>query len=152
ADHVKRARSYYEGDPLQRRSGPTTTKGEIIMRYLNRETAKPFSRWLSLVALLLLGLAPAWAQAPDEIPVPLQEWGETSDDIPDGYMIIEGYILVPIGFDQINAPPWATNLWPNGVVPYEFDTSVTADHRTAMLAAMAEWTAVANVTFRVRTN
>jgi len=41
-----------------------------------------------------------------------------------------------------------TNWWPNGVVPYEFSSNTTADQRSAMFAAMAEWEAVANIDFR----
>ncbi len=73
------------------------------MRYLNKNAGKLFSGGLRLMMLmLLLGLGPAWAQAPDEQPpAPPLDWGATPDDIPDGYMIIEGDIQVPIGFDQI---------------------------------------------------
>src|SRR5438105_121965 len=67
------------------------------------------------------------------------------DGIPPGYKLIEGDILVPI-----NPRPdgtYATNLWPNGVIPFEFDSDVTATNRQNMLNAMAEWENVANVHF-----
>lgn len=66
---------------------------------------------------------------------------------PEGWMIIEGDVLVPIiAIEGVFAP----YFWTNGVIPYEFDTNVTATNRTRMLAAMAEWEAVANVQFIVR--
>jgi hypothetical protein len=83
-----------------------------------------------------------------------------TDGIPEGYMIIEGDILVPVDFyDRIlpSAPgapdaPWLpSSFWPNGVVPYEFDANVTAANETGMIAAMGEWEAVANVDFVART-
>jgi len=79
-------------------------------------------------------------------PAPLLEWGARPADIPDGYMIIEGDIQVPIGFFELDMP-WASNTWPGGVVPYEFDANVTTANRTAMRLAMGEWSAVAQVTF-----
>jgi hypothetical protein len=68
------------------------------------------------------------------------------DGIPEGWMIIEGDILVPIIATE---SVFATNLWPNGVVPYEFDTNVSPGNQASMLAAMAVWEAVANVQFVV---
>jgi Astacin (Peptidase family M12A)/Galactose oxidase, central domain len=46
---------------------------------------------------------------------------------------------------------WNPNLWPDGVVPYEFDANVTASNRTAMRAAMNALESVAAVHFVVRT-
>jgi hypothetical protein len=69
------------------------------------------------------------------------------DGIPEGYMVIEGDILVPaIATESV----FATNLWPNGVVYYEFGTNVDPNNQALMLAAMAVWEAVANVQFTVR--
>ncbi|MCC6322834.1 MAG: M12 family metallopeptidase [Phycisphaerales bacterium] len=45
---------------------------------------------------------------------------------------------------------WQANLWPGGIVPYEFDANVAANEQTAMRAAMDELEAVCNVTFRPR--
>lgn len=69
------------------------------------------------------------------------------DGVPDGYTIIEGDIIVPVGQLSVQGT-WASNLWPGGDVPYEFDANVVAGNRTAMQNAMAEWEAVANVDFQ----
>jgi hypothetical protein len=67
-------------------------------------------------------------------------------NITPGYKIIEGDIQVPESYSPEST--FQINLWPNGVVYYEFDDNVIPAMRTAMLSAMAEWTSVANVTFR----
>lgn len=83
-----------------------------------------------------------------ELPLYAQEislYPPDDKDIPEGYKIIEGDILVPIA-----APPegtYATNLWTGGIVPYEFNANVIPANRDSMLAAMAEWESVANVDF-----
>lgn len=77
------------------------------------------------------------------------------DDIPANTILIEGDILVRrnifnnTGFQGAVA---ASNLWPGGIVPYVFDSAVSSSNRNAMLAAMAEWEAVANVDFVLRSN
>ena len=75
-----------------------------------------------------------------------------SGGIPDGHMIIEGDIIVPVDFyERVSIQAvWATNLWPNGIVPWEFDANVTTANQNAMIAAMQDWEAVANVDFRPR--
>ena len=76
-------------------------------------------------------------------------------------MIIEGDIIVPIDFyerPEVTAPgapdaPWRkASFWPNGIVPYEFDANVAGWQQTLMIAAMAEWEAVAHVDFITRTS
>jgi len=47
---------------------------------------------------------------------------------------------------------YSTNLWPNGIVPFEFDANVTPTNVAAMLQAMQELTQVASITFVLRTN
>src|SRR5262245_6882457 len=74
------------------------------------------------------------------------------------YVIIEGDIQVSPDFYQrlqaaARSPQAApvrhdTRLWPNGVVPFEFDSNVSAANRTNMLDAMAVLEGVANVDFR----
>ena len=104
---------------------------------------------------------PTDAPEPTATPEPGSEGsGRGSDGIPEGYMIIEGDVLVPVDFyDRIlpSAPgapdaPWLpSSFWPNGVVPYELDANVTVLKENRMVAAMGEWEAVANVDFVERT-
>jgi hypothetical protein len=72
------------------------------------------------------------------------------EGVPEGYMIIEGDIIVPEDFFEqgVSAATYATNLWPGGIVPFEFDANVSPAHQAQALAAMAEWEAVANVDFQ----
>ncbi len=79
----------------------------------------------------------------------------TSSPLPPGYMLVEGDMIVPVDFyTRGNRPDsgYKSNLWPNGVVPYVFDANVTVAWRTAMITAMADWEAAANVDFRPRTS
>ena len=69
--------------------------------------------------------------------------------IPLGCMVIEEDIIVPEDFFFPDAP-FATNLWPNGIVPFQFDANVSGPRQGAMLAAMDVWENVANVDFRPR--
>jgi hypothetical protein len=87
-------------------------------------------------------------------------------DIPEGYVIIEGDIQVPVSHYQALVKgawrseaatfPRDVSLWPNGIVPFEFDnncgpastTCVSAENQTAMLNAMAILQGVANVNFQ----
>jgi hypothetical protein len=70
--------------------------------------------------------------------------------IPRGFKVIEGDIVVPEDFDGQTASAYTNNLWPGGVVPYEFDPNVTPGNADRMLVAMAQWEAIANVDFRPR--
>ena len=49
-----------------------------------------------------------------------------------------------------NRGTWESNLWPNGIIPFEFDANVSMANQNAMLAAMNELEAVCNVRFVVR--
>lgn len=68
------------------------------------------------------------------------------------YIIIEEDIQVPLDFFDAKISgidsTFATNFWPNGIVPYDFDDNVSDDNRARMRAAMDDWEAVANVRFR----
>lgn len=79
-----------------------------------------------------------------------------SREIPEGYTIIDGDIIVPISFVESlrqrppNSPAATirTNFWPNGIVPFEFDSNVTVANQTTMVNAMAVLEGVANVDFQ----
>jgi hypothetical protein len=78
-----------------------------------------------------------------------------SNTLRSGYMLVEGDMLVPVDFyerGRSNRPDsgYLSNLWPDGVVPYEFDANVTAAWRTAMLTAMTDWETAATVNFRAK--
>ena len=125
-----------------------------------------------LIGGILLTSLPAFAQGPaistqalaqviPPLPIaPDQVLSGVIPGLPDGYMIIEGDIQVPIteferryqasqGFAQDSAPEgtYETNLWPNGNVPYEFDANVTTANRAAMQTAMQQWQNAAKVQF-----
>lgn len=73
--------------------------------------------------------------------------GERPDGIPEGYVLIEGDIIVPDDYCHGDGT-WDANLWPNGVVPFLFDDNVTVANQQQALLAMSFWEAVANVDFR----
>ncbi|MGH9937533.1 MAG: hypothetical protein ACREAM_14895, partial [Blastocatellia bacterium] len=137
------------------------------MRKMNR-----FTFW-QITLLCLLACA---------VPAPLksaraqtgQLTGEKIPGVPEGYTIIEGDIQMPIevvnamrGQAQLkpNAPQagFSTRLWPNGIVPFRFETTpratsncsgalasgfVSTANQSAMRSAMGVIEAVANVSFR----
>ncbi len=71
------------------------------------------------------------------------------ESIPVGYMMIEGDIVVPENFYEMEGvrAGYGTIFWPGGIVPFEFDANVTAANQTTMINTMAEWEAVVNVNF-----
>lgn len=111
-----------------------------------------------IVIILIL----VWCSADGKV------WGQTNDaantypitppeafkDIPPGFVLIEGDILMPVSRLQEHwlGGTFATNFWSNGIIPYEFDANVTSVHQTAMLTSMGDWQAAANVQFRARTD
>jgi hypothetical protein len=68
------------------------------------------------------------------------------DGVPEGYMIIEGDIIVPDDFFE-SRTTYATNLWPGGQVPFRYDDNVTDENKTRMYDAMRDWELAANVDF-----
>lgn len=67
--------------------------------------------------------------------------------VPPGFVLRHGDILVrttDLHGGSIND----VDLWPNGIVPYEFDSNVSDTNEENMEDAMAEWEAVANVDFQ----
>ncbi len=101
---------------------------------------------VSLIFSVSLPSAGVSGQEPSPTPQP------PKSGVPDGYTVIEGDILVRIDLliGQVPSAVYATNFWTSGIVPYEFDANVTQANRNAMLVALADWEAVANVDFRPR--
>lgn len=67
------------------------------------------------------------------------------DGVPAGYILVHGDILVRE--ETWGKTTFTTDLWPNGVVPFLFDSNVSSANRDSMTAAMAEWERVATVDF-----
>ncbi len=76
-----------------------------------------------------------------------QVWAE--EGIPEGFMLIEGDILISV--DAAYDSAFGATYWPNGVVPYMFDVNVNATNQQYAIDAMNEWSAIANITFVLRT-
>jgi hypothetical protein len=73
--------------------------------------------------------------------------------VPPDCKLIEGDIQVPKDFTFSAPTPkalYADNLWPEGIVPYEFDDNVSQWQRDAMINAMQQWQNVASVSFRTK--
>src|SRR5262245_50664612 len=103
-----------------------------------------------IFAQLLLGLlltTPGWIALPTHAQI------TPSKDLPEGYSLIDGDILVPTWFvDDVlqgRSPlaTYRTNLWTNGLIRFEFDANVTATNQTNMENAMLVLEGVANVDF-----
>lgn len=128
-------------------------------------------RCAALSFLVCLCAAPLWPASSQSGQLP----GENIPGVTPGYTIVEGDIQLPIevvnalrnGEELRSKPPQATfdsaRLWPNGIVPFRFETvcaatsscnmaptsgCVSAANQTAMRAAMATLEAVANIDFR----
>lgn len=74
-------------------------------------------------------------------------------EVPPGFTLVGGDILVPLASGPEPKSPFNTDpttYWPGGTVYYEFDSNVTGANRNAILAAMADWEAVATVQFVAR--
>jgi hypothetical protein len=108
-------------------------------------------------ALIFAGSVGLLAQDTPEAPAPAAPESTTParpTGLPEGYMIIEGDIAVPIDFYAKANSPEATftiDPWRNGIVPYAFDPAVSSTNRNRAIAAMAEWEAVAGLDFIPRT-
>jgi hypothetical protein len=103
-----------------------------------------------IFAQLLLGLlltTPGW------FPLPTHAQITPSKDLPEGYSLIDGDIIMPTWFVedilQGRSPlaTYRTNLWTNGLIRFEFDANVTATNQTNMENAMLVLENVANVDF-----
>lgn len=71
--------------------------------------------------------------------------GPGPDDIPEGYMLYQGDILLPLDyFDQ--EATFSANIWPS-VIPYEYDANMTTWKMDQARAAMDELETVCHVFF-----
>lgn len=104
-----------------------------------------FAGALSLGAALLLSpLARVAAAAPDPFAP-----RDSASSIPPGFHLVEGDILEPVGAPRqaLSASTvYLAQLWPGGVVPYEFDENVSPQNQSYALAAMAQWQAIGDGT------
>ena len=103
-----------------------------------------------IFAQLILGLlltTPCW------LPLPTHAQITPSKDLPEGYSLIDGDILMPTWFveavlqGQSPLATYRTNLWTNGLIRYEFDANVTLANQTNMENAMLVLEGIANVDF-----
>ncbi|MFK7801877.1 MAG: M12 family metallopeptidase [Anaerolineae bacterium] len=104
---------------------------------------------LPLVLILIVAglMAPHVANAQDpepEDPLPL-----TATGLPPGYTIVEGDIIARPGQTRAVSN---TNLWPNGIVPFEWDPAVTGVERLQFAAAMFAWEEATDIDFVLRTD
>lgn len=102
-----------------------------------------------LVTLIVVGLflpGPV-AAARDQVDIVVGELDLQLDGrgVPIGCDLIEGDII--ICGDPHDRAVYATNFWPNGVVPFEFDANVSAQNQLRTIDAIAEWSDVAAISF-----
>ncbi len=83
--------------------------------------------------------------------VPSLTFAQAEPVIPEGYKLVDD-MIVEEDFGTPARGTFRSNLWPGGVVPYEFDANVSQLNQDRSLAAMAEWEAVALVDFIPRTS
>lgn len=67
-------------------------------------------------------------------------------EIPADLRVLEDDILVARDWIEPRTA-YVVDLWPGGVVPFQFGANVTGTNQSLMLAAMAEWEGLANVNF-----
>jgi hypothetical protein len=94
------------------------------------------------IATLLVVAAAATASAAER-PDPLAPY----EGIPEGYILVQGDMLVRIDGGRGIQGAFYYNLWPGGAVPYEFDSNVNAENQQRMRQAMNELQNVCAATF-----
>lgn len=87
-----------------------------------------------------------------DIMIPMPGGGAWRPDIPAGFKLIDGDIIVPLSFNPEIDGAYGGNLWTGGVVPYTFDTAFSQSEANQIVAAMNTWSARAGITFVVRSN
>ena len=95
-----------------------------------------------LIAFLLVIAAAAGVGAAER-PDPLAPY----EGIPEGYVLVQGDMLVRIDGGRAIQSGFRYVPWPGGVVPYEFDANVSSDNRNAMRLAMDAIEAVCTTSF-----
>jgi uncharacterized protein (TIGR03437 family) len=127
---------------------------------------------IALLGMLACAVPTALESAHAQI---VRQSQDKDQGIPEGYTIVEGDIQMPIEVvkalrnrknDKTNAPQatFRTRLWPNGVIPFEFDgadgnncpmgstTCVNTANRSVMLGAMGIVQTGANIRFQQCSN
>lgn len=103
------------------------------------------SGWLLALTLFVCVLGAVTSQAQTQQPEKSDQFNPKQNITP-GFKIVSGDIQVPL-----KSSPEATferNLWPGGIVYYEFDSNVIQANRDAAVAAMNEWSRITSVVFR----
>lgn len=111
----------------------------------------PTRRGLAASVLLVLLLAAATtgvAQTPEAAEA--DPYAPVTE-IPPDLRVLEDDILIPREWDHTRTA-YVVNLWPGGVVPYDFGPNVTPTNQGLMRDAMDEWESLANVAFVPRTS
>ena len=107
------------------------------------------TRLTFLLWALVCGVGAINSQAQTETPQPSKaQTGQVlpkKNNITPGHKIIEGDIQVPVNSSPESV--FERNLWPGGVVYYNFDLNVSPANQEIARAAMRVWTNVANITF-----
>ncbi len=102
------------------------------------------------VLLLLICAATTYAQKSKTAP---------KTNITEGYSLIDGDIQMPTEFvrailrgqkpaDMAPQATYRTNLWTDGIIPFEFDANVSEANQSLMISAMELLENTANVEFR----
>lgn len=99
-----------------------------------------------LLVLLVLVCCVGGANAQDQTETTQGQELPRKTNLTRGFKIVRGDIQVPEAASPEAA--FALNLWPNGVVFYEFDANVTPANRAIMRGAMQSWSAISSVVFR----
>src|SRR5919109_2089908 len=102
--------------------------------------------YIAILALLFTSIAGLSAAQEIEIAPVSDDPYAPDTELPPGLKLIEGDIAVPVHWDETRAT-YDANLWPGGIVPFDFGPNVTATNQALMQAAMDEWESLADVQF-----
>jgi uncharacterized protein (TIGR03437 family) len=110
----------------------------------NSPTMRRLARLLLIFLALICCVSASHAQ--DQIETTQDQTYPRKTNLTRGFKIVRGDIQMPEAYSP--EASFELNLWPNGIVFYEFDDNVTAANRTIMRNAMAVWTTGTGVVFR----